>query len=266
MALRVLVFDDPDFERERLCALLRQMDYDPVPVDRGSEALRLVKAASVDLVMLDATNQHVRTLSLIQQMRELVHTPWLPMILFTSPIGDEAQAQLLDGGADDFLSKPINPAQLAATLRLVARALSLQGACSQGLERQRQLLDCVPDPVITLDESGRVLDFNRAAAAIADVHHQPLRAGCTAEALSGFAWKSWRTQSSCSVRRLEGQPLLMEPTWTGWNDGGTQKVTVVLRDVTEHTRMDRMKQEFLATVSHELRTPLTEVAPEIWSP
>lgn len=68
-----------------------------------------------------------------------------------------------------------------------------------------------------------------------------------------------RTNIQLEGRHKDGSEFPVELSLTRWRVGQAQFVTGIIRDITERTKIDRMKNEFISTVSHELRTPLTSI-------
>jgi PAS domain S-box-containing protein len=66
-------------------------------------------------------------------------------------------------------------------------------------------------------------------------------------------------RSSIFGRRKDGTEFPAEASISRLDQGGEKVFTVILRDITERQKIDRMKNEFVSVVSHELRTPLTSI-------
>jgi signal transduction histidine kinase len=259
MPLKVLVVDDIAASRRAQCALVAELGHDAIGADSGAAALALVERQQPDLVLLDLLMPDMDGFEVTRRMRALTAARWLPVIVTSSLEGEEHFVHALENGADDYLARPVSAALLDAKLRHYARVLELQGRLAVLARRQRDILDNILDPVITLDERGGVVEFNRAAAVLHDRGGAALAVGTACEALFGEPLDALVQRRECTLQRAGGTPFAAELGRSEWRDGEHRYTTLVLRDLTERREVERMKDEFLATVSHELRTPLTSV-------
>ena len=259
MPLEILVVDDIVESRRALCALVVELGHTAFGVDSGQAALARVRERMPDLVLLDLLMPDLDGFEVSRRMRGLTGGRWLPVIVTSSLQGEQHFIHALDSGADDYLSRPVDPALLQAKLRHYGRVLGLQSRLSTLAQRQQLILDHILDPVVTLSATGRVEEFNRAANVVADRDGRPLAPGMECIDLFGFDAAALHGHTECRVRRQDGGEFSAEIGLGRWSDGDGEHVTVVLRDLTERRAIERMKDEFLATVSHELRTPLTSV-------
>jgi signal transduction histidine kinase len=192
-------------------------------------------------------------------VREITQGRWLPVIATSSLQGDEHVIHALRSGADDYLARPVNPALLEAKLRHYGGVIDLQSRLSSLAQQQRDILDNILDPVLTLDAQGRISALNRAALSLHQRSGQALAVGNSCDAVFGVPLQVLLSQRECQVCGPDRLPYPAEPGLSRWHEGGTTHYTVVLRDLTKQRQIERMKDEFLATISHELRTPLTSV-------
>jgi signal transduction histidine kinase len=259
MPLEILVVDDIRESRRALCALVSDLGHSATGADSGRAALDRMRERPPDLVLVDLLMPELDGFELTRQLRRLTGERWLPVIATSSLQGDEHVIQALRSGADDYLSRPVNPALLEAKLRHYGGVLALQARHASLAQRQRDILDNILDPVLTLDATGRVEELNRAALALARRNGQAVAVGTSCAAVFGIELPALLAQRECRVRRTGGAEYVAELGLSEWRDLGEVHYTVVLRDLTERRQVERMKDEFLATVSHELRTPLTSV-------
>jgi two-component system sensor histidine kinase/response regulator len=94
----------------------------------GEEALRMVCQADYVAVLMDMQMPKLDGLEATRQMRELAQCRHAPVIAMTANVFAEDKARCLEAGMNDFLTKPIHPATLFATL---LRWLDQSGADTQ---------------------------------------------------------------------------------------------------------------------------------------
>ncbi len=99
---RILVVDDVPENLRLLEAVLAPRGYDVVSATDGRAALELVKAADLDLVLLDVVMPQMDGYEVCRELREREETAVLPVIMITSSTGAE-KTQAIGAGADDFI-------------------------------------------------------------------------------------------------------------------------------------------------------------------
>lgn len=117
---RVLVADDDRQMRRLVRMILEREGYDVVDAADGLDALDAIEGGRVDLMILDLDMPRLDGLGVLEELRARVLTSSLPVIVLTARSG-EAETQVLDLGAQDFLTKPVQPASLLARVRAVIR-------------------------------------------------------------------------------------------------------------------------------------------------
>lgn len=123
---RVLVVDDSRAQRHLLAVQLARWGYAVTEAGTGAEALALARAQDFDFVISDWMMPGLTGPELCQAFRALPRDGYGYFILLTSKSGQEAIATGLDGGADDFLTKPVAAVELRARLRAGDRILGMQ--------------------------------------------------------------------------------------------------------------------------------------------
>jgi two-component system phosphate regulon sensor histidine kinase PhoR len=148
---------------------------------------------------------------------------------------------------------------MAAELR--ARLVALE---REGEERDRILFH-MRDGVALLDESGHVVRMNRGLATILGVPGPAPPGTPFPEFVRSPELDELLRQArggrpvETDLRLWSPGPRLVHATATPLGDPGRPGVLLVLHDLTEVERLDRVRQDFVANVSHELRTPLTSL-------
>ena len=117
--MRILFIEDEERLREALCRGLRAEGHDVVAASTGSEGLRLAQEQAFDVIVCDILLPHVNGFQICQRIRD--DAIWTPILMLTAKDGEWDQAEALDAGADDYLTKPFSFVVLRAHLRALAR-------------------------------------------------------------------------------------------------------------------------------------------------
>ena len=117
---KVLVVDD-DVKTVELVRLYLDRDgYQVLTAYDGIEALRLARESRPDLIVLDLMLPDIDGLEVCRTLR---HESDVPIIMLTARTTDQDKLTGLDLGADDYVTKPFSPKELAARVRAVLRRL-----------------------------------------------------------------------------------------------------------------------------------------------
>jgi PleD family two-component response regulator len=124
---RVLVAEDHARTRESLLALVKHHGYEATGVADGVAALNtIIGSDPPDIALVDWEMPRMDGLRLCQAVRALHAPSYVYMILVTARDTPEDVIAGLDAGADDFLTKPVDAAQLLARMRSGERVLALE--------------------------------------------------------------------------------------------------------------------------------------------
>jgi DNA-binding response OmpR family regulator len=126
----ILVVDDEPIVREVVVRYLEREGYRTLEAADGGTAREVVERAIPDLVVLDVMLPGTDGLELCRWIRS---TSELPVILLTAR-GEEADRIVgLELGADDYVTKPFSPRELAARVRSILRRTASAGATAERL-------------------------------------------------------------------------------------------------------------------------------------
>jgi len=123
---RVLVVDDSRAQRRILTASLQRWGFDVREADSGGAALRICADYAPDLVLSDWMMPGMTGLEFCRLFRDMARDSYGYFILLTSKSDKDEVAIGLDAGADDFLTKPVNAAELRARIAAGARILQME--------------------------------------------------------------------------------------------------------------------------------------------
>jgi cyclic di-GMP phosphodiesterase len=118
---RVLIAEDDVANQALLGRLLERAGYRSFVVGDGRDAIRAVMEGAPDLVLLDIGLPGMNGLDVCRRLRADPRTVALPIILVTGQTSSREVVAGLDAGADDFVRKPYDEAELMARVRSVLR-------------------------------------------------------------------------------------------------------------------------------------------------
>lgn len=133
--MNILICDD---EKDIVSALeiyLRADGYETFSAGNGEEALKILRAQEIHLVLMDIMMPKMDGLTAVSRLREEYN---VPVILLTAKSEDTDKVLGLNIGADDYITKPFNPVELSARVRSQLRRYTrLGGAVGLGVDEIR---------------------------------------------------------------------------------------------------------------------------------
>ncbi|MDE3111568.1 MAG: response regulator [Chloroflexota bacterium] len=117
----VLVVDDVEANRELLDARLHDLGYDVRQARDGIEALEAFEDAEPDLVLLDVDMPRLDGITVCRRIKAHPLRRLVPVVLLTAHQDRDTRLRGLAAGADDFLSKPFDPAELRVRTEVLLR-------------------------------------------------------------------------------------------------------------------------------------------------
>jgi DNA-binding response OmpR family regulator len=213
----VLVVDDEPIVREVVVRYLRREGYETLEAADGVRARELLEREEPSLVVLDLMLPGVDGLELCRWIRSRSN---VPLIMLTARGEESDRIVGLELGADDYVTKPFSPRELAVRVRTVLRRTGPPAAANERLSFDSLELD--------------------AGAREVTRHGQPLRLTAKEFDLLHFL--------ASNPRRVFSREHLMERVW-GYSaalDTGT--VTVHIRRLREKIEDDPSRPRLLETV------------------
>lgn len=124
--MKVLIADDDPAIIALVRAVLEEAGYEVMATTNALEAVDILKRGRIELAICDWEMPDVDGLELCRMARAGAFGVYVYMILLTAHAGSDAIVEGMNAGADDFISKPFNPAELLCRLRAGERVLALQ--------------------------------------------------------------------------------------------------------------------------------------------
>jgi DNA-binding response OmpR family regulator len=129
--MRILVAEDDSVSRRLLTVTLEGLGHEVTGAPDGREAWGEFEKSPFPVVISDWMMPEMDGLELCRRIRAADHTKYTYVILLTALGGKGHFLQGMDAGADDFLMKPLDPAELRVRLRVAERLLGLQAEVRQ---------------------------------------------------------------------------------------------------------------------------------------
>ncbi|MBN1886935.1 MAG: response regulator [Thermoflexales bacterium] len=258
----ILIVDDDDDAREMVAVLLRQAKYTLIPASSGQEALDIARQLAPDLILLDVMMPGMSGFEVCRHIRTDPLLAHVPVILVTA-LGDrQSRLQGLEAGADDFITKPFDGAELRARVSTVTRLNRYRQLLAERARFER-LVELSPEGILILGASGAIELANPAMLALAGAANETELAGrklheliaaeqreaystFIASVYSGAVHSGASMQIESTLARLDGRfvPVELVAGYLAW--GEKEDVQLIVRDITERKHAEERIQASLA--------------------
>lgn len=119
MAEKILIVDDDVDSLKLIGLMLKRQGYEVTVADSGGKALQKADEERPNLIILDVMMPDMNGLDVCRQLRVNPNTAKIPIIMFTAKTLIDDKVKGFEAGADDYLTKPTHPAELANRVKSV---------------------------------------------------------------------------------------------------------------------------------------------------
>jgi len=161
----ILIVEDEPLVRAVLAAVLADDAYRLEFATCGEEALALATELRPDLILLDVMMPGMNGYEVCRRIRLAPDLAPIPILMLTALDDAASRLEGINAGADDFLSKPFDRAELRARVRTIVR-LNRYRKLIEEKERFLRLAEMLPHGIVLLDTEGRIRFANPALAGL----------------------------------------------------------------------------------------------------
>jgi diguanylate cyclase (GGDEF)-like protein/PAS domain S-box-containing protein len=266
-AANILIVDDELANRKVLEAFLRPEGYCTSSAASGEDALAAVAKKPPDLILLDVMMPGMDGYEVAAQLKSNPATSHIPIIMVTAQSNRVARLASLDAGAEDFLTKPVDRAELWLRVRNLLRLKAFADfmrdhsailerevqARTADLQRFRVAMDATADAIALIDRTTmRFIEVNATASRMLGYSREeflqmgPADLGLMAPPVATeasydaiIAGHDGKQLIEAQVRRKDGSPVEVEVHRHAQKFGHNWLIVAVVRDITERKEAEK---------------------------
>ncbi len=231
----ILNIDDDEAGRYALSHHLRNAGFEVVEASTGNDGLQLARNLRPGLILLDLRLPDISGFEVCRLLREQPQTEKTPILQLSASYTDiPSQVQSLEGGADVFFTKPVEPSILLATVRSLLRLSRAEEQVRDTAIEWRTTFNAIQDGVALLDLEGKVVRANERYRAIAK--NCRIECGMMFPRLRSTLRRQRAEQSQgAEILQIHLDPVINE-------DGGLRGAVCTVADITERKKFDERLQ------------------------
>ncbi len=266
--MRILLVDDDPVSLATVQRVLENEHHSVMCCSNGEDAWLALQRENFEVVLCDWYLPGIDGLELCRRLRGIGGPIYTYFVIFTAIEGSDKMAEAISAGADDFLRKPIIPADLYAWMEIAQRVLRMNDEVRRKSVEVEQLGDVLqvsnrrisemfrnlPIPVVTIGDEGLIMEWNAAAESLFrlkthEVWMKPLWevivSSRNQRAARELVWAALGTdmianESWCYTLRDGRKPHLMISTFAlKSTTGDVIGSAICMVDITQQKRLER---------------------------
>ncbi|MCK5716434.1 MAG: response regulator [Thiomargarita sp.] len=264
----ILIVDDEQIHRDTLEILLSNQGYKFVFAKNGQDALSLASKHTPDIILLDVMMPDIDGFEVCLTLRADPLLAEIPIIMLTSLDSMTLRQKGLEVGADEFLLKPFDHAELRARVHTITKLNRYRRLTSEK-NKFEHVVEHASDGYLTLDQKGDILYANPRARLYLDLPRDPdepiletfvVHTAKCYRCEPKEIWNTWlEKQDTPQYLVVRPETSTSKAFWLQISvtkiSSGKEENLICLTDVTENIISERLKWTLNSQISHKFRTP-----------
>lgn len=147
----ILCVDDEPLNLKLLESLLLPMGYSVIQACDGAEALKKIKEHTIDLVLLDVMMPTLNGFDVCRMLKEDERYRDIPVVMITALQSKQDRIASIEAGAEDFISKPFDRAEVLARIKMLLRIRELHNSLHRAYANINDLISFGEEMVKSFD-------------------------------------------------------------------------------------------------------------------
>jgi PAS domain S-box-containing protein len=249
----ILIVDDTPTNLGVLIELLSAHHFAVSVAEDGESALEQVEYIRPDLILLDVLMPNLDGYATCERLKALPATRDTPVVFMTGLTDTVNKVKGFQLGAVDYITKPFQHEEVIARITTHLTLQQLRQRLQENEERLSRIIESAMDAIVTLDDTGRVVFFNRAAeeafgfaagAAVGQPCERFLSAPLRRMIFDNDGARPlpamWVPEGHHGIR-ADGRTFPIEASLSRAETGGRTVHTLILRDIEERNK-ERLRE------------------------
>ena len=273
---KILIVDDEASGRDTLAALLYERGYILSYAANGQDALNKAVEIKPDLILLDVMMPGMDGYEVCRRFRKDPLLSDVPVVMLTALFDRESRLKGIDAGADDFITKPYDIAELRTRVKNITRLNRYRRLVSER-EKFEWVVDRARDGYLLVNDEDKIIYSNSMGKS-----YLGIQGDCEYPLLEPFieiakkqyrlepeeAWQIWpeivESKLKCLRYLLRPETEHSDAFWLSVNlvemsAGSSSEYLIRLIDVTQEVLSRTNTWSFHSMVAHKLRTPIASL-------